>query len=43
MSGEVAGLQQHQVDLEPLLNKMRVGYNPNLKYKGINKQELSTP
>ncbi|MDT8308603.1 MAG: heterodisulfide reductase-related iron-sulfur binding cluster, partial [Bacteroidales bacterium] len=37
------GLQMHQVDLEPLLKKMGVVYDPEKKYIGINKKQLKTP
>ena len=37
------GLQMHQVDCEPLLQKMGVNYDPSLKYKGENGKDLGKP
>jgi len=37
------GLQMHQVDLEPLLKKMGVAYNPADKYKNINGNSFNKP
>ncbi len=37
------GLQMHQVDVEPLLIKMGVDYNPEDKYKDVNGDLLSNP
>jgi heterodisulfide reductase subunit B len=37
------GLQLHQVAVEPLLDKLGIGYNPNEKYKGINGLDLGKP
>lgn len=37
------GLQMHQVDVEPLLKKIGVEYNPDDKYKDINGKFVSKP
>ena len=37
------GLQMHQVDCEPLLDKMGVEYNPDDKYKGVNGKYIGEP
>ncbi|WP_423129352.1 heterodisulfide reductase-related iron-sulfur binding cluster [Gaoshiqia sp. Z1-71] len=37
------GLQMHQIDCEPLLQKMGVKYSPELKYKGKNGKDLGKP
>lgn len=37
------GLQLHQVSVEPLLDKLGVNYNPDLKYKGPNNADLGSP
>lgn len=37
------GLQMHQVDCEPLLQKMGVKYEPTMKYKGKNGKDLGKP
>ena len=39
----VLGLQMHQVDCEPLLIKMGIEYNPDLKFKGRNGEDLGVP
>jgi len=39
----VIGLQMHQVDVEPLLIKMGIEYDPNQKFKGINGKDLGLP
>jgi len=39
----VIGLQMHQINSEPLLNKMGICYNPDEKYKGANGENLGTP
>lgn len=38
-----AGLQLHQVSIEPLLDKMGIVYNPEDKYKGKNGEYLGVP
>ena len=37
------GLQMHQTDIEPLLKKIGVEYNPDDKYKGPNGEDLGLP
>ena len=37
------GLQLHQVSCEPVLDKMGVPYNPEMKYEGIDRQKLGIP
>jgi heterodisulfide reductase subunit B len=37
------GLQMHQTDVEPLLKKMGVKYDPDKKYKGPNGEDLGKP
>ncbi|MHC1705158.1 MAG: heterodisulfide reductase-related iron-sulfur binding cluster [Tenuifilaceae bacterium] len=37
------GLQMHQVDVEPLLKKMGIEYDPSQKYKGKNGEDLGKP
>lgn len=37
------GLQTHQVAVEPLLDKIGISYNPELKYKGINGEDMGKP
>ena len=37
------GLQVHQVAVEPLLDKLGIGYDPDKKYKGINGLVLGKP
>ncbi|MBN2485544.1 MAG: heterodisulfide reductase subunit B [Bacteroidales bacterium] len=37
------GLQMHQIDCEPLLDKMKVPYNPEDKYLGANKKYIGRP
>ncbi|MEY1640010.1 heterodisulfide reductase-related iron-sulfur binding cluster [Tenuifilum osseticum] len=37
------GMQMHQTDVEPLLKKMGVEYDPNQKYKGPNSEDLGVP
>lgn len=39
----VIGLQMHQVDVEPLLKKMGVNYDPSQKFKGKNGEDLGLP
>ncbi len=39
----VIGLQMHQVDVEPLLKKMGVEYDPTQKFKGKNGEDLGLP
>lgn len=39
----VAGLQMHQVDIEPLLKKIGVKYNPSQKFKGKNGEDMGLP
>ncbi len=39
----VIGFQMHQVDVEPLLKKIGVEYNPDMKYKGMNGEDLGKP
>jgi heterodisulfide reductase subunit B len=38
-----AGLQVHQVAVEPLLNKLGISYIPEDKYKGLNGEDLGKP
>ncbi|HPJ45391.1 MAG TPA: heterodisulfide reductase-related iron-sulfur binding cluster [Tenuifilaceae bacterium] len=38
-----SGLQMHQVSVNPLLDKIGVEYNPNIKFKGENGQDLGKP
>ena len=33
------GLQMHQVDCEPLLDKMGINYNPDDKFKGTKREK----
>ena len=37
------GLQVHQVDCEPLLQKIGVQYDPSMKFKGLNGKNLGKP
>jgi heterodisulfide reductase subunit B len=37
------GMQMHQVDVEPLLDKMGVEYDPSAKYLGINGKYIGKP
>ncbi|MFZ5942376.1 MAG: heterodisulfide reductase-related iron-sulfur binding cluster [Bacteroidota bacterium] len=37
------GLQMHQVDAEPLLDKLGIGYDPEMKYLGKNGKDLGRP
>jgi heterodisulfide reductase subunit B len=37
------GLQMHQVDVEPLLKKIGVQYDPKLKFVGINNKYINEP
>ncbi|MCF8297436.1 MAG: hypothetical protein K9J13_07845 [Saprospiraceae bacterium] len=37
------GMQLHQVDVEPLLDKMGIDYNPADKYKGVNGKYINQP
>lgn len=37
------GMQMHQVDVEPLLDKMGIEYDPSAKYLGRNGKYLSRP
>jgi heterodisulfide reductase subunit B len=37
------GLQMHQIDCEPLLQKMQVAYNPDEKFLGVNKKYIGQP
>lgn len=37
------GLQLHQVQSEPLLNKIGIAYNPDEKYKGVSGRLLPRP
>ena len=37
------GMQMHQVDVEPLLNKMGVQYDPTTKYLGKNGKYIGKP
>ncbi|MBN2480951.1 MAG: heterodisulfide reductase subunit B [Bacteroidales bacterium] len=37
------GMQLHQVDVEPFLDKMGVQYNPDDKYKGLNGKYINQP
>ena len=37
------GLQTHQVSVEPLLDKLGIIYDPKLKYKGVNGEDIGQP
>ena len=37
------GLQVHQVSCEPLLDKIGIPYDKNIKYKGVNGKDLGVP
>lgn len=37
------GLQSHQVSVEPLLDKLGISYNPELKYKGSEGEDIGSP
>lgn len=37
------GMQMHQVDVEPLLKKIGVEYDPSKKFKGANDEDLPLP
>jgi heterodisulfide reductase subunit B len=37
------GLQMHQIDCEPLLDKMQIPYNTDEKYLGINNKFIGRP
>lgn len=37
------GMQMHEVDVEPLLDKMGIDYNPGTKYLGQNGKNIGTP
>lgn len=37
------GLQTHQVSIEPLLEKLGIKYDPVMKYKGLNGEDLGKP
>ena len=39
----VLGMQMHQVDVEPLLDKMGVEYDPEAKYLGRNGKYIGKP
>ena len=39
----VLGMQMHQVDVEPLLDKMGVEYDPAAKYLGRNGKYIGKP
>lgn len=39
----VLGLQMHEVDVEPLLDKMGISYNPETKYLGANGKNIGIP
>jgi hypothetical protein len=36
-------MQMHQVDCEPILDKMGIEYNPSDKYKGKNGKNIGMP
>jgi heterodisulfide reductase subunit B len=37
------GLQTHQVAIEPLLDKLGIGYDPEQKYKGADGEDIGSP
>ena len=37
------GMQMHQVDVEPLLDKMGIDYDPAAKYLGIHGKYIGKP
>jgi heterodisulfide reductase subunit B1 len=37
------GLQVHQISCEPVLDKIGISYNPEMKFKGLNGKNLGTP
>ena len=37
------GMQMHQVDVEPLLDKLGVDYDPAAKYLGLNGKYIGQP
>ena len=37
------GMQMHQVDVEPLLDKMGINYEPSAKYLGLNGKIIGKP
>jgi Heterodisulfide reductase, subunit B len=37
------GLQMHQVNVEPLLDKIGIPYDKEMKYKGVNNKDLGIP
>lgn len=37
------GLQSHQVSVEPLLDKLGISYNPEMKYKGPDGEDIGSP
>jgi heterodisulfide reductase subunit B1 len=37
------GLQVHQISCEPVLDRMGINYNPEMKYKGLNGKDLGVP
>lgn len=37
------GLQMHQVSVEPLLDKMGIGYDPEAKYKNAKGEDMGKP
>jgi len=37
------GMQMHQVDVEPLLDKMGIEYDPAAKYLGMNGKYIGQP
>jgi heterodisulfide reductase subunit B len=39
----VLGMQMHQVDVEPLLDKMGIAYAPSAKYLGRNGKYIGRP
>lgn len=37
------GLQLHQVSVEPILDKLGIKYDPDMKYKGLHNEDLGKP
>jgi hypothetical protein len=37
------GLQVHQVPIEPLLDKIGIPYDPEMKFRGVDGQDLGKP
>ena len=37
------GLQMHQVNVEPLLDKMGISYDPEAKYKNLRGESMGRP